>query len=507
VSKGRPQSGRSIFNFLCNQVQYDFETIGPGKPFFYTLLAELSGFAYSQQGEIEKKLVEIGYTGSEVVFFQTTLTAGFVIELPNVVVVVFRGSHTRREWLNNLNVYLSRTVFGRIHAGFRKTTDEIAPTLVPIVEGMRGTGKVVFVTGHSRGGALASLFATLLLANNIETGVVTFGSPKVGDVSFENNFRAPVEQLSDWIIYIPGPIAYVMTVVGTIGFLIWWLFARYYSVIWRAAQRRFATISLGVGVGAAAPKDRKGGRLAVGDSARPLSARPEPQRSADEVRKGQDHRQDADAIRARNGGRGAHSPTVAQQVQSQGRCSASDPAATDLCPPARAQAAESPPWSVTVLGKTLLLKNRRGGGLGQKFTAECIPAEETFETWTLMFASRFSPGATGDPLAHATAIAGQISARKQSGDKFANSAVFKAQDSNSAAVDFLESEGNIVEHNVFRYFKTPNGLGNFQIARRIYLDKIDDSEAKAFVESIQTKRNEIFNELFRADLPVSPGAM
>jgi Lipase (class 3) len=219
-------------------MHYDFEIIGPGKRFFYALLAELSGLAYSPQNEIEKKLVEIGYTGTDVLFFKTNLTAGFVISLPKVLVVVFRGSQTRREWLNNLNIYQSKTAFGRVHAGFRKTIDEIAPTLVPLIIETRGTEKHVVITGHSRGGALATLLMALLSANNCPAGVVTFGAPRAGDATFANNFLGADEKLPEWTKYIPGPIAYVMNVMGTIAFLSWWFVADYARITWSAARRK-----------------------------------------------------------------------------------------------------------------------------------------------------------------------------------------------------------------------------------------------------------------------------
>jgi hypothetical protein len=180
--------------------------------------------------------------------------------------------------------------------------------------------------------------------------------------------------------------------------------------------------------------------------------------------------------------------------------------AADLCPPTQVQAAQSLPGSLTVLGKTLVLKDRHGGNAGGDFIAEYIPGDETFDNWTLMFASRFVPGAGLDPLASAVAAANRISARKQSGDLIANSAVFKSQDGKSVVIDFLTSEGSIIEHNVFRYFRTPKGLVSFQIARRFYTDKADQSDVQAFIMGIKTKRNQIVSELMRADLPVSESA-
>jgi hypothetical protein len=121
-------------------------------------------------------------------------------------------------------------------SGGRST--KLSPTLIPIVVTMCGSEKDIIVTGHSRGGALAELLATLLWVNNYQASVVTFGAPAVGDATFVNTFRGSGEQLSEWTTYIPGPIAYVMTVVGTACFLIWWFVTAYSAQLLRRQLRR-----------------------------------------------------------------------------------------------------------------------------------------------------------------------------------------------------------------------------------------------------------------------------
>jgi hypothetical protein len=169
---------------------------------------------------------------------------------------------------------------------------------------------------------------------------------------------------------------------------------------------------------------------------------------------------------------------------------------------------ESLPKSLTVLSKTLALKDTKGGAAGKPFIAEYIPDNETFDNWTLMFATRFMPGADLDPEVSATATARRIIARRDSGDTVANAAVFKAKDGKSVVVDFLISQGNVFEHNLFRYFKTPRGLVSLQIARRVYDNNSNnsgDDKVKDFIESIKTDREKILAEIMRKDLPVDDG--
>jgi hypothetical protein len=68
---------------------------------------------------------------------------------------------------------------GKVHSGFAGAFERVmGPTLTAI--GGAGSGRKVFVTGHSLGAALATLAASLAP----QLRLVTFGSPRVGDTAF-----------------------------------------------------------------------------------------------------------------------------------------------------------------------------------------------------------------------------------------------------------------------------------------------------------------------------------
>lgn len=146
---------------------------------------ELAGLAYKSQKEIEEHLVTLGYDGTKVFFFGTQLTGGFLIEWGDVICVAFRGSSSLREWLNNLKIWSVETEIGRLHAGLYQSFIEVGPFLFKLVLPGILSGYKLIVTGHSRGGALALLFAALVHFNRHSVhAVYTFGSPKVGDQVF-----------------------------------------------------------------------------------------------------------------------------------------------------------------------------------------------------------------------------------------------------------------------------------------------------------------------------------
>ena len=90
------------------------------------------------------------------------------------------------------------------------------------------------------------------------------------------------------------------------------------------------------------------------------------------------------------------------------------PLISEICVlPGHAAAEQSVSKTVSVLGKVLELKDTQGGKSGQAFIAEYIPAGETFDNFTVMFASRFTPGAALDPMVSAQSTAKRIQDRQQ----------------------------------------------------------------------------------------------
>lgn len=161
------------------------------------------------------------------------------------------------------------------------------------------------------------------------------------------------------------------------------------------------------------------------------------------------------------------------------------------------------PSSLIVMGNKLILK---GVSENKKpvLIAEYIPAVETFDNWTFMFATRLTLGKNPDPQASALALANVVTKRKASGDIYANSMVLKAPDGKSVAVDFLASTDQYLEHNIWRYFSTKKGLVSFQIARRNY--KLPENGSTTdFIRSIEKQRTALLNEIMRKDLPVLTG--
>ena len=112
------------------------------------------------------------------------------------VVVIFRGSDTANDWLANFQaVYDPGPLEGTwVHEGFQ---DALYPGVMAITklldQAMTGDKKL-WVTGHSLGGALCSLYAGMLIANSYSVyGVYTFGSPRPGNKDFRKALNEKIE--------------------------------------------------------------------------------------------------------------------------------------------------------------------------------------------------------------------------------------------------------------------------------------------------------------------------
>ncbi len=155
--------------------------------------------------------------------------AALVGEIEEGAVVAFRGTLCDfgsdllkdRESIEDIIVDMcarltkAPNIKGEIHHGFLKAVESI---YAPIIEALKSINrKKVFITGHSKGGAMAPVFGALLKAKGDDSEfkpepIITFAAPRVGDPEFISSY--PYEVMSfqykyDIIPYLPpfGPLS------------------------------------------------------------------------------------------------------------------------------------------------------------------------------------------------------------------------------------------------------------------------------------------------------------
>ena len=134
-------------------------------------------------------------------------------------VLAFRGTVDLENWLLNLDARQKPLAGGiKVHAGFLTAADALLPRLLAeLLPAGRSKAslKPIYVTGHSLGGALASLIAFVLAREGFPiAGVYTYASPRVGNHAWQTAYQAAlgdktfrVVASGDLVPLLPGLLA------------------------------------------------------------------------------------------------------------------------------------------------------------------------------------------------------------------------------------------------------------------------------------------------------------
>ena len=118
-------------------------------------------------------------------------TTGFVASNAENLVIAFRGSDDYLDLAVNLTASQNadRDFYqGAVHQGFAVALDGVWIELRTLIDSLHREGQRIWITGHSLGGALATLTAKRLHAFMGPVRCITFGQPRVGDPEFLQNY-------------------------------------------------------------------------------------------------------------------------------------------------------------------------------------------------------------------------------------------------------------------------------------------------------------------------------
>jgi triacylglycerol lipase len=154
-------------------------------------LAEASGLAYHSAEDVQAQAKIWGFP--QVRFLDSGTTQGYVMANDRAIIIAFRGTEAKKlkDWATNLHFDQVSIPDGEVHEGFNDAIDRVWEDLFLTVVKFRTQAQTLWITGHSLGGALATL-ATLRLMNAGQSvqGLYTFGSPRVGDRTYFERFNA-----------------------------------------------------------------------------------------------------------------------------------------------------------------------------------------------------------------------------------------------------------------------------------------------------------------------------
>lgn len=174
---------------LCQEVYKDF-----------------SGLKFETVQDMETDLIQSqdeGFTDTQVAFLHR--------QGSERTYVIFRGSDKSIDWMNNIQMRQQVYPYGdkdtdvRFHQGFMSAYFAVRDRLLPAVEKI--DSPQIVITGHSLGGALATI-AALDIQYNItskrsgqEISAYTFGAPRVGNKALAESYN---RRVPDSFRYIYG---------------------------------------------------------------------------------------------------------------------------------------------------------------------------------------------------------------------------------------------------------------------------------------------------------------
>ncbi len=106
-----------------------------------------------------------------------------IVDHKEFIVVSFRGTNELSDWIDNINAFPEKVLFGDFHRGFWNSVKDLwdgEDGIFADYQALRETKKrPLFLTGHSLGGAMASIAAARLIHQDKPfTSVYTFGQPR-----------------------------------------------------------------------------------------------------------------------------------------------------------------------------------------------------------------------------------------------------------------------------------------------------------------------------------------
>lgn len=183
-------------------------------------LSEIASLVYAEEDFAKPRFQNAGLP--EVKYFDGESTDCFVASNDDWIIVAFRGteSRTRSGTPNDFqhiiadikadcNILLvDATHGGKVHQGFNDALDEVWESLLNYMRSIHHPPRPLWITGHSLGAALATLAADRY--REVQ-GVYTFGSPRVGDAGFKEQFSVKTYRIvnnNDIVSSIPPPGIY-----------------------------------------------------------------------------------------------------------------------------------------------------------------------------------------------------------------------------------------------------------------------------------------------------------
>ena len=157
----------------------------------YTM-AILSGLAYGEPSEVSKKFRKHGFHSNK--YCSKNGAQCYIVWNDTNAVICFRGTEPKEmsDIKADLNAIQRQGLHnkGDVHGGFQGEINKLWDLIVEKIDELKN--HKIYITGHSLGGAMATICAKRLQEQQVEVQCLyTYGSPRVGDRRWVKSLQIP----------------------------------------------------------------------------------------------------------------------------------------------------------------------------------------------------------------------------------------------------------------------------------------------------------------------------
>jgi len=154
------------------------------------------------------KTMNVGINVTDVIYDKKTDMQGYVGINDPFIYVVFRGSDSIDNWIQDLDVIKTNYTSYYdckclVHTGFYETALNVKDQVINAIDRILGRydDKYIIVTGHSLGAAISNFISMELIKYYSNVELYSFGQPKCGDEIYANFFNKKMNVRSNRITH------------------------------------------------------------------------------------------------------------------------------------------------------------------------------------------------------------------------------------------------------------------------------------------------------------------
>lgn len=157
--------------------------------------------------------------------FDKNGTQAILVETKQTYVLAFRGTEATslRDIKSDANASLIKCeTKGFVHTGFKKAFEQVSTDISDALTKIENNEKPLFITGHSLGGAIATIAAKRLKFKSGIAACYTYGSPRVGDNEWITEIKTPLHRIvnaADCVTMLPPNGVFI----GSLAMIVRWI--------------------------------------------------------------------------------------------------------------------------------------------------------------------------------------------------------------------------------------------------------------------------------------------